>query len=618
MVKKCNYSRRKSILKDAFSHTVFGMLYPITSETRNLQSLDGLWQLCYDPEQKGISARFYDSPPEGLEAVAVPASINEQIPGRDRYNYMGWVWYFHRFYISPAWKGQKVFLRFGSACYRADVYVNGKKVGSHEGGYMPFEFEISDLAAPGESCFLAVRVDNLLDETTVPQGNLDHRAGGVAAWRVDNFPNVHYDFFPYMGIQRSVVLYATEPERIESIRLTTKKLGARTEADLALKANGSADKLVLSIPELNFSHECLPEGESVQSGLQIEGVEAWSIENPKLYEIHFRLFKNGTVVDHYILPFGFRTVKTTDTQLLLNDKPVFLRGFGRHEDINVIGRGLNHPFLVKDYGLMKWIGANSFRTSHYPYSEEMLQMADREGFLVIDETAANTLSMKALTDKTKYDALLANHKEQIRELIARDFNYACVVAWSLGNECETYYEEGDAYFPEIVRYSRTLDDSRPFSFVVNSMHPDHERNIQHFDLILLNTYPAWYVKCGQYEEIPNLLRPFIEGFYEKYKMPLMITEFGADTIPGFHSNYEDMWSEEFQIKMLERIIDIAEEYPFVFGTHIWNFADFNVGQHTGRVILNRKGVFTRERQPKMAAHFVRKRWEKKKELTANS
>ncbi len=348
---------------------------------------------------------------------------------------------------------------------------------------------------------------------------------------------------------------------------------------------------------------------TVSTLLRIPSVGLWSPENPRLYKVVVSLFdSSGAMLDEYILPFGFRTVGIKGGKFLLNGKPVFFRGFGRHEDINVIGRGMNFPFMVKDYGLMKWMGANSFRTSHYPYSEEMMAMADREGFLVIDEVAANTLSMKAVAGNPSKRALLAsNHKAQIDELIERDYNHPCVVAWSLGNECESYFPEGKGYFSEMVAHAKTRDLTRPITFVVMK-DAEQENDAESYDFICVNTYPSWYWDCGRIEKIPDSLRPLLEGYWKKYKKPVIVSEFGADTIPGLHSEYGLMWSEEFQVEMIKKIIGIAEEYPFVCGTHIWNFADFKVGQHTGRIILNWKGLFTRERHPKMAAHEIKKLW----------
>ena len=139
--------------------------------------------------------------------------------------------------------------------------------------------------------------------------------------------------------------------------------------------------------------------------------------------------------------------------------------------------------------------------------------------------------------------------------------------------------------------------------------PETELEADSFDVICFNDYPSWYVNCSHYEQIGEMLRPKIEGFWKKYGKPVIISEFGADTIPGLHSEYNLMWSEEFQVEMLRRVLAVADEYPYVAGAHIWNFADFKVGQHTTRVTLNWKGLFTRERHPKLAAREIRKLWD---------
>ncbi len=573
-----------------------------------MRSLDGCWNLKFDAEHAGFDACWFETPPADTEKVAVPASVNEQFMDRDKYTHMDWIWYFHTFSVAPSWKGKRIVLRFGSACYRAEVFVNGQRLGTHEGGYMPFEFDVTDIVRFDAENRLTVRVDNLLDECTIPQGRLDPSLGGVAAWRVDNFPDVHYDFFPYMGIQRSVTLSALNETRIENAFLTTTALKPKTKLNVKVSASAPAGEVQVCIDELGFQAVEKMSGSAAQLEMALSEVTPWSPQNPKLYKVIVRLLNDGEVVDEYSIDFGFRTIEVQGEKVLLNGEPLFLRGFGRHEDAAISGRGLNLPFMVKDYEMMKWIGANSFRTTHYPYSEEMLALADQLGIIVISETAANTLSMKAVADPKKKAKLLKEHQRQVAELMERDYNFASVLFWSLGNECETYYEEGDDYFPELVKYARTLDESRPITQVVNGLDAEPERIAHLFDVLMLNTYPAWYVKCGKYEEIDTLLRPFLEGFYAKYKKPILISEFGADSIPGLHSEYNLMWSEEFQFEMLRRVIDIAEDYPFVFGTHVWNLCDFRVGQHVGRIINNWKGVFTRDRTPKMAAHLLRERW----------
>lgn len=584
------------------------MLYPLETATRELKSLDGLWRLCFDPEHRGVRERYFDGiPREGALEVAVPGSLNEQLTEREQYLNLDWVWYELRFRVPASWQGRRIFLRFGAVTYRADVFLNGQQLASHEGGYTPFEVELTSVARPGSEQLLVVRVDSLLSATTLPQGGLDPKLGGVAAWRAGNNPDVHWDFFPFMGIHRPVALYATGGARIAGVRLETLALhGSDAKLRARIRVDGAAERVRLRVPELGADLLGELSGGVVELEFALSGVTPWSPSEPKLYEVELRLESAGALADDYSLPFGIRTVRVEDGKLLLNGEPVTLRGFGKHEDIPIVGRGLSLPHLVKDLGLMRWVGANSFRTSHYPYAEEVLRQADRHGILVIDEAAANTLSMRAVADPAARAALLATHRAHVQELVERDANYACVVAWSLGNECETELESG-GYYAELVRHAKQLDATRPVLFVVNS-DPAAERAAHDFDLIGVNLYPAWYQDCGKLEAIGPALERVLCGFWARFKKPILICEFGADAVAGMHSELPLMWSEEYQQELIERVLDAASRYPYVVGAHVWNFADFKVGQHPGRALLNHKGVFTRDRTPKMAAHALRRRW----------
>lgn len=585
------------------------MLFPLETQTRECKSLDGIWRLCFDAERRGVEARYFDEFPHARAIeIAVPGSINEQVVQREQHLNLDWVWYQTAFRVPATWWGHRVFLRIGAATYRADVYVNGQLLGSHEGGYTPFELELTGVAKPGEVNQLVVRLDCLLSATTVPQGGLDPKLGGVANWRAGNNPDVHWDAFPFMGIHRPVVLYATGATRIRSLRVETLRLAAG-QATLRARCqiDGPAQQLRFSVPELTGEVvSSVGADGSVEVDMELSGVRPWCPAEPKLYNLEFQAESEGGVEDCYTLPFGVRQLTVEAGQLLLNGEPLSLRGFGKHEDAPIIGRGLSLPHLVKDMELLHWVGANSFRTSHYPYAEEVLQQADRHGVLVIDEVAANTLSMRAVREPALREALAAAHRAQIDELIERDFNYASVVAWSLGNECETYVENGD-YFGQMVRHAKRQDVTRPVLFVVNS-DPEQELAAADFDLVCVNLYPSWYSDCGKLDAIAPALERVLLGFWEKYGKPIIISEFGADAIAGMHSEYPVMWSEEYQVEMIERVLEEAARYPFVAGTHVWNFADFKVGQHPGRAMLNHKGVFTRDRAPKLAAHALRRRW----------
>jgi beta-glucuronidase len=295
--------------------------------------------------------------------------------------------------------------------------------------------------------------------------------------------------------------------------------------------------------------------------------------------------------------------------LLLNGERVYLKGFGKHEDFAVAGKGLMLPVVVKDFQLMKWMNANSFRTSHYPYAEEIMAMADRQGFLVIDEVPAVSLDMRHTNDNT-----LASHKHFISRLIDRDSNHPSVIMWALGNEPNLVGEEGyckgsgKKYWTEIFGYARSLDASRPL-MVPNCQRAGVDDPVFELsDVLAINRYYGWYEYPGRLDHAIGVLDREIELLHAKYGKPLMMTEFGADTVPGMHSTSDQLFTEEYQEKLIERYIRLLRSKSFTVGEQVWNFADFRTPQHFRRVVLNLKGVFTRAREPKLAAFKLKSLW----------
>ncbi|MFQ5608076.1 MAG: glycoside hydrolase family 2 TIM barrel-domain containing protein, partial [Candidatus Zixiibacteriota bacterium] len=343
--------------------------------------------------------------------------------------------------------------------------------------------------------------------------------------------------------------------------------------------------------------------------LVVEGCRFWSPEDPYLYTLRFSLSEGDTVVDQYELEVGVREIKVDGAKLLLNGRPVFLKGFGKHEDFAVLGKGLSHPLIVKDFQLMKWLGANSFRTSHYPYAEETLQMADRLGFLVIDECPAVSLNFKHVNDQT-----LHNHKTSLTELIARDRNHACVIAWSLGNEPGIWLEEeatlqkAEDYWSTICDHVRSLEPSRPITLPTCANLRDREITHKFVDFISINRYWGWYETPTDIEKAGEQLETELQTLFKEHQKPILVAEFGADTVEGLHATYPQLYTEEYQVMLIEKYFEVIESLPFVVGEHIWNFADFRTAQHHRRVVLNKKGVFNRQREPKAAAFAVRKHW----------
>ena len=337
----------------------------------------------------------------------------------------------------------------------------------------------------------------------------------------------------------------------------------------------------------------------------------WNIYQPNLYKITFELFEDQVVIDEYNMHVGVREIKLSKKGLLLNEKSVFLKGFGKHEDFYILGKGFSYPLTVKDFELMKWIGANSFRTSHYPYAEEIMQMADHQGFLVIDEVPAVSLNFKYVTEKTK-----ENHKAALKALIERDQNHPSVIAWSIANEPgiwgekEAVSEKAENYWKEIYIFVKDLDKSRPITLPTCAKWGKDDPAYKYSDLIAVNRYWGWYEIPGEIEKAGKFLKKELEDLFRKYKKPMMVTEFGADTIEGEHATYPQMFTEEYQTALIQKYFEVIESLSFMVGEHIWNFADFQTAQHFRRVVLNKKGVFNRQRQPKQAAFAIRKHWRK--------
>ena len=251
---------------------------------------------------------------------------------------------------------------------------------------------------------------------------------------------------------------------------------------------------------------------------------------------------------------------------------------------------------------MKQIGANSFRTSHYPYDENILDMADREGILVIAETPFVGLNSRNYTD-----SVLDKAVSVIIEMIKRDKNHPSIIMWSLANEPMVETDEGEHFFKVMAETARSLDSTRPITFVA-FYEPKNSRGMQYYDICCINKYYGWYEYPGQIEESLEEFIKCANRFYDQFKKGIILTEFGADAIAGIHTNPPQMFSEEYQSKIIKLQYEAFKKQPYATGTHVWAFADFKTAQTISRIVFNRKGVFTREREPKMAAHMLKELW----------
>lgn len=588
------------------------MLYPQSNPYRSQLQSPGFWQFKIDPDKVGEKEGWHGGFESEIE-IAVPGSWNDQLEEIGLANYVGAAWYCSSIFVPREWAERRTWLRVGSADYGATVWVNGRCVGQHQGGFLPFECEITAALELGRKNTLTIRVSNELSAETIPQGIRPEDFIREGRLRDETFPATRFDFFPYGGIHRPVIIHSTPKSHLRAISVDT---------SIELPAAGIVRVRVAANTAKQMSVRCSVEGtptsgqavSSVGDGsaaldLKLAPCQFWSPQNPHLYRLRVELLDGVSVIDEYEIRFGVREVSITDGKLLLNGKPVYLKGFGRHEDFPVLGKALSLPLVVKDFGMMKWVHANSFRTSHYPYSEEMMDMADRQGFLIVDEVPAVSLDMRQVNANT-----IAAHKQTVKALIERDRNHPSVIMWALGNEPnlvgESGYHQGSgrAYWKEIFDHARTLDATRPFTVPNCTRAGTADPVFEFSDVLSLNRYYGWYEFPGRIDHGVSVLEKEMETIHQKYGKPILITEFGADTIPGLHSISDQMFTEEYQEEYLARHIKLFRSKEYIVGEHVWNFADFRAPQHFRRVVLNMKGVFTRTRQPKAAAFALKKLW----------
>ncbi|XP_036381718.1 beta-glucuronidase [Megalops cyprinoides] len=612
-----------SALWDACRALDGGMLYPRESLSREIKELNGLWSFRADFSRNrnlGFEKAWFKSPLAETGPVIdmpVPASFNDITQERRLRDFIGWVWYEREVLVPGRWvsdKGLRIVLRVGSAHYYSIVWVNGVQVTEHEGGHLPFEADISSVirSGPSISCRITIAVNNTLTLQTLPPGTIQYMNDPTKYPAGYFVQNTNFDFFNYAGIHRPVLLYTTPKAYIDDITVGTSfadNIGVVNYQVSVLGSQNPTVKVMLS----DKDGRCVATSDGPSGILKVVDVNLWwpylMHENPGyLYslEVHMK-GENGSAQyeDFYTLPVGIRTVQVTNTQFLINNRPFYFHGVNKHEDSDIRGKGLDWALIVKDFNLLKWLGANSFRTSHYPYAEEILQLCDRHGIVVIDECPG--VGIKDI--RSFGNASLAHHLVVMEELVRRDKNHASVVMWSVANEPAAEMPPAGAYFKTLISHTKSLDPSRPVTFITDSNFA-RDKGAPYVDVICVNSYFSWYHDPGHLEVIPIQLRTQFENWYKKYQKPIIQSEYGADVVPGLHTDPPMMFTEEYQKIVLQNYHDVFDEKrkDYVIGELIWNFADFMTAQTITRVVGNKKGIFSRQRQPKAGAFILRERY----------
>ncbi|XP_055625707.1 beta-glucuronidase isoform X2 [Toxorhynchites rutilus septentrionalis] len=603
-----------------------GLLYPVESETREVKTLDGVWNLVRsninNPSQ-GLREKWYSNDLSKFRPtlqMPVPSSYNDVTEDPALRDHVGTVWYDRKFFVPKSWdsKDQRVFVRFGSVHYDSIVWINGQQVVKHEFGHLPFEAEISSVLNYGAENRITVLCDNVLLQVTVPQGKVANQPvdGGV-----EIVQSYTFDFFNYAGIHRSVMLYTVPRVFIQDVEVNTDLIGDEGHIYYKVKSNlNFSNDLQVTVKVMDKNGTVVGTDSAAGAGLNgvvvVNNVKLWwpylmHAEPGYMYTMQITLEGKsneatepvGHVHDVYRMKVGVRTLEWNNTSFLINGQPIYFRGFGKHEDSDIRGKGLDYALLTKDYNLLIWVGANAYRTSHYPYSEESMQFADEHGIMIIDECPS--------VDTENYSqVLLQKHKFSIEQLIHRDRNHPSVVMWSIANEPRTALQAADAYFEAVAEYTRQLDPARPVTAAI-AVGVNEDKAAKHLDIISFNRYNGWYQNAGKLNMITNRVVEEAQAWNAKHNKPVLMSEYGADTMEGLHTLPAYIWSEDYQSQVFSRhfrAFDLLRQQKFFIGEFVWNFADFKTAQTYTRVGGNKKGIFTRNRQPKAAAYLLRQRY----------
>ncbi|TKD63392.1 glycoside hydrolase family 2 protein [Flavobacterium sp. ASW18X] len=571
---------------------------------RNGQSLNGRWHYIVDvyesgyfnyrmephdgTENPGSSAFFLNKKPknktdrieydfDAAPTMNVPGDWNSQ--KEKLFYYEGTVWYKKSFNVENYDASKRYYVHFGAVNYRADVYLNGKKLGAHVGGFTPFNFEMTHLLQEKDN-FLIVKVDN-------------KRA-------TDEVPTLSTDWWNYGGITRDVTIYGLEATFIEDYKIQLTK-NKNDEVSGYIQLNGvdkGAQNVNITIPELKINKSFLTDKNGfVSVRFPVKRVTYWSDTNPKLYEVTIAIAKDK-VTDK----IGFRTIETKGKEILLNGKKIFLKGISIHEE-NVMrgGRAWSMEDAKVLLGWAKELGCNYVRLAHYPHNENMIRLADQMGILVWEEIPVYwTIQW---TNAETYQKA----ETQLTELIQRDKNRASSIIWSMANETPTS-KERLTFLTKLATKARALDDTRLISAALEDHGKKEDQNImivedefaEVVDVLSFNQYYGWY--GGEIDNIKNI------RWEIDIDKPVIISEFGAGALQGYHADNMTRWSEEFQELLYEETLPTLAKIPGISGITPWTLVDFRSPRRTLLPYQdgwNRKGLISETGNKKKAFYTLK-------------
>ena len=564
---------------------------------RQTISLNGDWHYIVDIQEEG----YYDyrmkpmrwgffmnakpQKPEDLIEYDFDASPTMKVPGdwntQDPrlFFYEGTVWFERSFHYTKT-PGRRVLLYFGGVNYDSHIYVNGKKAGHHTGGFTAFNFDVTDELKDGEN-FVVVKVDNKR--------------------HADAVPTQIFDWWNYGGITRDVLLVEGSEHYLENYTLRIDNQDfKRMEFSARLNQALAGEKVRLRIPELKIdkTFETNPEGVVVASWKA--SPKLWSPEDPKLYHVEL-IYNEETLTDE----IGFRSIRTEGKKLLLNGRPIFLKGISMHEEKAYGGGRANSTSDA--HLLLSWakeLGCNFVRFAHYPHNEHAVREAERMGILLWSEIPCYWTI--AWTNESTYQ----NAQSQLRDMILRDQNRANIIIWSIANETP-HSAERDRFLSRLSTYARSLDSSRLISMAMevtsakNYVNRLNDNMNQYVDVVSFNQYVGWY------RDVNDAPKMTWEIPYDK---PVIVSEFGGGAKYGLHGEKNQRWTEEFQENLYKENVAMLDKIDGLAGTTPWILKDFRSPRRVLPGVqdyYNMKGLFS-DKGEKKKAFFVLKEWYEKK------
>ena len=560
---------------------------------RQYTLLNGKWNAIIDPYQQGCKTAIYRNRAlkdkadfkeyafEGGLRLNVPSDWNSQIPELKYYE--GTMWYARKFEINKK-SDENLFLYFGAVNYRCRVYLNGTLIGSHEGGFTPFQFNVTNVVKEGGN-FLAVEVDNTRT--------------------ADAIPALSFDWWNYGGITRDVMLVHTPKNYIRDYFIQLDKYDSdRVHAEVQLSAQNAGQLVKIEIPELKIANKVFTDGTGLaKATFRVRNLERWSPQAPKLYQVIV-----SSEVDEVKENIGFRNLYVKNTQIYLNDSPVFMKSIGLHEEISQRqGRAYSEQDAIALLSEAKGLGVNMIRLAHYPQNEYIVRLAEQMGLMLWEEIPVwQGIDFKDSSTRLKAQRMYT-------EMLLRDRNRCALTFWGVANETAPS-ESRNAFLKSLVELCHKMDTTRLITAAFDLPKLNSETNafemeddfIENLDVVSINKYMGWY---HRWPMSPSEIR-----WNVALDKPLIFSEFGGEALYGQSgdSTVTSSWSEEYQEKLYKDNLEMFKYIPNLAGISPWILFDFRSPYRfhpTNQEGWNRKGLISDQGYRKKAWYVMKEYYE---------